>query len=108
PNFSNTIRVHPCPSVANQVELHAAIAAAARELNDLRERWLNPPELLAPLAQILDATDKFLDVPEDARPLIRHSALMAQAAQSPNLKKRTLTNLYHDRPTWLKQKLAHE
>ncbi len=60
----------------------------------------------APLAQILDATDKFLDVPKEARPLIRHSALMAQAAQSPNLKKRTLTNLYNERPTWLK--LAHE
>ena len=40
------------------------------------------------------------------RPLIRHSALMAQAAQSPNLKKRTLTNLYNDRPTWLR--FAHE
>ncbi len=37
-------------------------------------------------------------------PLIRHSALMAAAA--PNLKKRTLTNLYNERPTWLK--LAHE
>ncbi len=31
---------------------------------------------------------------------------MAEAAKSPNLKKRTLTNLYNERPTWLK--LAHE
>ena len=31
---------------------------------------------------------------------------MAAAATDPNLKKRTLTNLYNERPTWLK--LAHE
>ena len=47
------------------------------------------------------------DIPHRiVRPLIRHFALMVQAAQSPDLKKRTLTNLYNDRPTWLK--LAHE
>ncbi|HVS71126.1 MAG TPA: DNA methyltransferase [Phycisphaerae bacterium] len=85
---------------------YTRIAAAAKELNDLRERWLNPPELLDPLARILDAQDDFSDVPPEARPLIRHSALMAEAAKSPNLKKRTLTNLYNERPTWLK--LAHE
>ncbi len=85
---------------------YSRIAAAAKELNDLRERWLNPPELLEPLARIIDAQDDFSDVPPEARPLIRHSALMAEAAKSPNLKKRTLTNLYNERPTWLK--LAHE
>jgi len=31
---------------------------------------------------------------------------MARAAKDPKLKKRTLTNLYNERPTWLK--LAHE
>ena len=82
------------------------VAEAAKELNDLRERWLNPPELLEPLARILDAQDDFSDVPAEARPLIRHSALMAEAAKSPNLEKRTLTNLYNVRPTWLKR--AHE
>ncbi|MBN1343265.1 MAG: hypothetical protein JXQ73_11330 [Phycisphaerae bacterium] len=46
------------------------------------------------------------DVPEEARPLIRHSAIMARAAKDERLKKRTLTNLYNQRPTWLK--LAHE
>ncbi len=45
-------------------------------------------------------------MPADARPLIRQSAIMARAAADPNLKKRTLTNLYNQRPTWLK--LAHE
>ncbi|MFA7236129.1 MAG: hypothetical protein WC058_04620 [Phycisphaeraceae bacterium] len=49
--------------------------------------------------------DKFADVPPEARPLIRQSAIMALAAKDPQLKKRTLTHLYNQRPTWLK--LAH-
>ena len=82
------------------------IAAAAKELNDLRERWLNPPEWIEPIAQRIDAADDFADVPAEARPLIRQSAIMAAAAKDPRLKKRTLTNLYNERPTWLK--LAHQ
>ncbi len=61
---------------------------------------------MAPIAAVVDAEDDFADVPEGARPLIRHSAIMARAAKDKNLKKRTLTNLYNERPTWLK--LAHE
>ena len=67
---------------------------------------LNPPEWLDPLAARLDAVDDFADVPAEARPLIRRSALMALAAKDPRLKKRTLTNLYNERPQWLK--LAHQ
>ena len=52
-------------------EQREAIAKAARELNDLREGWLNPAD--------------------------------ASAAE---LKKRTLTNLYNQRPTWLQ--MVHE
>ena len=54
----------------------------------------------------LDAADDFPDLPADARPLIRQSAIMAAAAKDPRLKKRTLTYLYNERPPWLK--LAHE
>jgi hypothetical protein len=71
-----------------------------------RERWLNPPEWIEPLAAKIDAADRFEDVPEAARPLIRQSAIMAAAAKDERLKKRTLTNLYNERPTWLK--FAHE
>jgi hypothetical protein len=67
---------------------------------------LNPPEWIEPLAAKIDAADTFADVPADARPLVRQSAIMAAAAKDPKLKKRTLTNLYNERPTWLK--LAHE
>src|SRR5207237_9712883 len=37
---------------------------------------------------------------------LRHSAIMALAANGSRLKKCTLPNLYNERPTWLK--LAHE
>lgn len=37
--------------------------------------------------------------------MLRHSAIMARAAEDARLKKRTLTNLYNERPSWLK--LAH-
>lgn len=81
------------------------IAKAAKELNEQRERWLNPPEWIEPIAKAVDREDKFSDVPKEARELIRQSAIMARAAKDGNLKKRTLTNLYNERPTWLK--LAH-
>src|SRR5206468_4037612 len=68
--------------------------------------WLNPPEWLDPIAARIDAADDFADVPADARPLIRQSAIMAAAAKDPRLKKRTLTALYNERPAWLR--LSHE
>ena len=87
-------------------DAYQRISEAAKELNEQRERWLNPPEWIAPIAAAVDAEDDFADVPADARPLIRHSAIMARAAKDAKLKKRTLTNLYNERPTWLR--LAHE
>ena len=86
--------------------LHGAISEAAKELNELRERWLNPPEWIEPIARAVDADDDFAEVPDEARELIRQSAIMARAAKDKNLKQRTLTNLYNERPTWLR--IAHE
>ena len=74
-------------------------------MNEQRERWLNPPEWVEPLAAKVDAADDFADVPAAARPLVRQSAIMSAAAKDTRLKKRTLTNLYNERPTWLR--LAH-
>ena len=65
----------------------AAIAAAARRLVELRDRWLNPPEWV-----------KWIDEPVPRypkRPVPRDE----DAAKA--LKKRTLTNLYNARPQWL-------
>jgi hypothetical protein len=80
--------------------------AAGGQIDEQRAWWLNGPEWVGPLAAKVDARDSFADVPAEARPLVRQSAIMAEAAKDPRLKKRTLTNLYNERPTWLK--LAHE
>ena len=69
-----------------------AIADAARSLNQLRENWLNPPELVRREPEVVPG---FPD---------RLIAIDAKAAKE--LKKRTLTNLYNQRPAWLAQ--AHE
>ena len=82
------------------------IAAAAKALDEKRERWLNPPEWVDPLAAKVDAADDFADVPAAGRPLVRRSAIMAAAAKDARLKNRTLTKLYNERPIWLR--LAHE
>ncbi|MCA9311138.1 MAG: class I SAM-dependent DNA methyltransferase [Phycisphaerales bacterium] len=88
---------------------YEAIAEAARVLDEQRERWLNPPEWVEEIAAAVDAEDDFADVArvsgEEARRLIRQSAIDARAAKDARLKKRTLTNLYNQRPTWLR--LAH-
>ena len=68
-SHTDTFETFPFPQPTEKQQ--EAIAQAARELNELREGWLN-------------------------------SADMPEA----ELKKRTLTNLYNARPTWLQ--LAHE
>jgi hypothetical protein len=109
-NTSTCFETFPLPWPPGKEDVkHPAylrIAEAARTLNEQRERWLNPPEWIEPLAAKIDAADTFEDVPKEARALVRQSAIMAAAAKDARLKKRTLTNLYNERPTWLK--LAHE
>jgi type II restriction/modification system DNA methylase subunit YeeA len=63
------------------------IAKAARRLNELREAWLNPPDLVERLPEVVPG------YPDRIIPLSPKTA--------PILKKRTLTNLYNERPAWL-------
>lgn len=84
---------------------YKAIASAAKELNELRENWLNPPEWINAIADAVDRFEDFRGVPKQALPLLRQSAIAARAAKDAKLKKRTLTNLYNERPGWLK--IAH-
>ena len=64
-----------------------AIAEPARRLNELREAWLNPSDLVERVPEVAPGfPDRILPV-------------SAQAAAI--LKKRTLTNLYNERPAWL-------
>lgn len=63
------------------------IAAAAARLNELRENWLNPADLVERVPEVVPGyPDRIL--PKD------------EAAEK-ELKKRTLTNLYNARPAWL-------
>ncbi len=64
-----------------------AIADAARRLVELRDRWLNPPEWVEWVDEPVPGYPK--------RPVPRDEAAAKQ------LKARTLTNLYNDRPQWL-------
>lgn len=63
------------------------IAAAAKRLNELRENWLNPVDLVDRVPEVVPGyPDRIL--PKDD-------------AAAKELKKRTLTNLYNARPAWL-------
>ena len=64
-----------------------AIGQAARALDKARQRWLNPPEWAREEPDIVPSLPpRLLPVDEGA---------------AKKLAKRTLTNLYNDRPTWL-------
>ncbi|WP_138923651.1 class I SAM-dependent DNA methyltransferase [Sulfitobacter sp. BSw21498] len=63
------------------------IASAAARLNELRENWLNPADLVDRVPEVVPGyPDRIL--PKDE-------------AAAKKLKKRTLTNLYNARPAWL-------
>nr|WP_280644168.1 class I SAM-dependent DNA methyltransferase [Brevundimonas alba] len=69
-----------------------AIAEAAKALNELREAWLNPADLVRIEPEVVAGyPDRVLPVSEEA---------------AKTLKTRTLTNLYNQRPAWLD--MAHK
>lgn len=69
-----------------------AIAKAARCLNELREQWLNPSNWVKRVPEVVPGyPDHLVPVSEEA---------------AKELAKRTLTNLYNQRPQWLVQ--AHK
>ena len=88
-----------CAQAERKVALrdHAiSIARAAKRLNDLRERWLNPPEWTERVPEVVPLGMETSPYPDRILPRANLSA--AEAAE---LKKRTLTNLYNQRPAWL-------
>ncbi len=72
----------------------AAIAAAARQLDERRNNWLNPPEWVDWVRTQEEEQAGFPPRP------------VAKPGFEAELKKRTLTNLYNARPAWLAN--AHE
>ena len=98
PRYTPTTTFHTFPfpeglsldiSAANFADDPRAIAIsdAVRRLVELRDRWLNPPDLV-----------KWVDEPVVGYPK-RPEPRTENAAKK--LKKRTLTNLYNNRPKWL-------
>jgi hypothetical protein len=89
----------------------AAIAHAARRLNELRLNWLNPPEWTQPdLLEFRGTVDgpwaRWVVMPDrNGVGTVRYPRPKAKDAYVPDLAKRTYTALYNDRPTWLD--LAH-
>jgi hypothetical protein len=78
-----------------------AIAIAAKRLNDLRDNWLNPPEWTHKVPEVTPLGMDKSPYPDriEPRPGISEQDLKA-------LQKRTLTNLYNAKPTWLS--MAHQ
>ncbi len=108
---STCVEAFPFPHPTPQQE--AAIAAAAKEMNELRERWLNPPEwtetrtlefpgsVTGPWARYVVKPDK------NGIGTVRYPRLEPRDANcAAKLKDRTLTKLYNERPAWLD--LAHK
>ena len=109
PRYTPTTCFETFPMPKPTPEQEQAIANAALELNELRERWLNPPEW---------TREEVLDFPgTNCGPWSRYIAPGTNTVRYPRivpkddttatfLKKRTLTNLYNERPAWLD--LAHK
>jgi len=104
----------PRPTPAQE----GAIAEAAKDLNEMRERWLNPPEWTETRVLEFPGTmggpwDRFIDraTVEDRGGFqvgtVRYPRLEPRDTEcAAKLKRRTLTNLYNGRPAWLTQ--AHQ
>ncbi|WP_428307274.1 hypothetical protein [Lacipirellula sp.] len=110
-------------TLTKRFQVHrAAIAGAARELDQLRNNWLNPPEWTTTETLEFPGTvggpwDRYIDpatvhaapnaTPSaDGQPVqlgtVKYPRTVARdEASAKELKKRTLTNLYNERPAWL-------
>ena len=81
--------------LAPAVRPHAeAIARAAKRLVDLRDRWLNPPEWTERVPEVVPLGMERSPYPD---------RIVARPGFEKQLAKRTLTNLYNERPAWLAQ-----
>jgi hypothetical protein len=86
-HFLDLCRLFDHPTPAENDPRAKRIAKAAKKLDDLRRVWLNPPDLV--------------DVVPEVVPGYPHRILPKTAEAAAKLKTRTLTNLYNERPTWL-------
>lgn len=113
PRYTPTTCFETFPFPSADANHEAAIGAAAKELNELRENWLNPPEWTRTEVLEFPGTvggpwDRYID-PATVTDrgtfqvgTVRYPRLMARDAEcAARLKDRTLTKLYNARPAWL-------
>lgn len=79
------------------MEHSEAIAHAAQRLNELRERWLNPPQWTRREPEVVPVGIERSPYPD---------RILPREGFEKQLATRTLTKLYTERPAWLAQ--AHE
>jgi type II restriction/modification system DNA methylase subunit YeeA len=113
PRYTPTTCFETFPFPRPTPKQEAAIAAAAQELNALRERWLNPPEwtvekILEFPGTVNGAWARYVVKPDkNGVGTVRYPRLKPRDADcAAKLKDRTLTKLYNERPAWLD--LAHK
>ena len=112
PRYTPTTCFETFPFPRPTPEQEQAIAEAARELDALRARWLNPPEwtreeVLEFPGSVDGPWKRYVHDPDDRGiGIVRYPRLVAKDDEcAEQLKRRTLTNLYNQRPAWLD--LAH-
>jgi hypothetical protein len=109
-------KITPEGGCATQPDWQKAIAEAAKELDALRNAWLNPPEwtkeevlefpgsVNGPWARYIQNAECRIQSAECRIGTVRYPRLVAKDADcAKHLAKRTLTNLYNERPAWLDQ-----
>jgi type II restriction/modification system DNA methylase subunit YeeA len=113
PRYTPTSCFETFPFPVPTAEQSAAIAAAAKHLDDLRRNWLNPPEWTRTEVLLFPGSAdgpwaRYVHDPDTCGiGQVRYPRLVAKdTAAAKQLQKRTLTNLYNARPEWLRS--AHE
>ena len=108
PRYTPTTCFETFPFPEPNSEQEAAIGEAARDLNELREAWLNPPEwtreeVLEFPGSVDGPWARYVHDP-DPRGIgtVRYPRIAAKDGDCAEaLVQRTLTNLYNQRPGWL-------
>ncbi len=112
PRYTPTTCFETLPFPEPTEEQKAAIAEAAKGLDGLRNNWLNPPEwtrqeVLEFPGSVEGPWARYVHDPnKKGIGTVRYPRIVPKDERcAKQLKKRTLTNLYNQRPTWLD--LAH-
>src|SRR5208337_3459371 len=109
PRYTPTTSFETFPFPDPTDQQRTAIAAAAKQLDERRTNWLNPRELVK--TEVMEFTgsvdglwSQYIADPDDetGTGTVRYPQVVSKGSDAAKLlAKRTLTNLYNARPTWL-------